>query len=139
MSNETTHEGGCLCGHVRYRCRGNPEWVAHCHCQSCRRASGGAVVTWAGYTQDTYEVIKGTPVRFDSSPGVTRGFCGDCGSPMTFESARWAGEVHIAVGTFDEPGDFPPQAHVYTQERLPWLHLDEHLKSYAKTSREERE
>ncbi len=139
MSDETMHEGGCLCGKLRYRVSGKPRWVAHCHCQSCRRASGGAVVTWAGYTQDTYEVTKGAPLRFDSSPGVRRGFCGDCGSPLTFESQRWAGEVHVTVGTLDEPGDFPPQAHVYAEERLPWLRLDEHLESYAKTSREERE
>ena len=98
------------------------------------RASGGAFVTWAGYTQETYEVIEGAPVQFNSSPGVTRGFCGTCGSPMTFESTRWPGEMHVGVGSLDQPGDFPPTAHVYAAERLPWLHLDEHLPSFAKTS-----
>ncbi len=134
MSADTIHEGGCLCGAVRYRVRGAPLWIAHCHCESCRRASGGAFVTWAGYTQETYEVIEGAPVRFNSSPGVTRGFCGTCGSPMTFESTRWPGEVHVGVGSLDQPGDFPPTAHVYAAERLTWLHLDEHLPSFAKTS-----
>ncbi|MFQ5957792.1 MAG: GFA family protein [Alphaproteobacteria bacterium] len=140
MSDESdVHEGGCLCGKVRYRVTGKPRWVAHCHCQSCRRASGGAAVTWAGYTNETYEVTKGAPVRFNSSPGVTRGFCGDCGSPMTYESGRWPAEVHVTLGTLDSPDAFPPKVHVYAEERLPWLRLDEHLESYAKTSREERE
>jgi hypothetical protein len=131
------HEGGCMCGAVRYRVIGAPQWVAHCHCESCRRASGGAVVTWAGYTRETYQVTKGAPRRFASSPGVSRGFCGACGSPMTFESTRWPDEVHVGVGSLDQPGDFPPLVHVYASERLPWLHLDEHLQSYAKTSRDE--
>lgn len=137
MSDETLYEGGCLCGKVRYRVRGKPDWIAHCHCESCRKASGGAVVTWAGYTNDTYEVTKGAPVRFDSSAGVTRGFCGDCGSPLTYEAERYPGEVYVTVGTLDTPDDFPPTAHVHDEERVPWLHMADDLPRYRRTSRDE--
>ena len=128
MSADTArHEGGCLCGRVRYACLGAPRWVVHCHCASCRRASGGVVATWAGYMADTYVVTQGTPVRFASSPGVTRGFCGDCGTPLTYEAERFPGEVHVTVGTLDRPDDFAATKHVHADERLPWLHLDDHL------------
>ncbi len=138
MSDDSIHEGGCLCGAVRYRVTGEPRWVAHCHCRDCRRASGGAVVTWAGFSETAYETIAGEPALHASSPGVSRGFCAACGSPMTFQSTRWPGETHVGVGTLDEPGDFPPKAHVYAGERLPWLHIDEHLKSFDKTPQEKR-
>jgi hypothetical protein len=46
------HTGGCLCGAVRYRAAGAPDWVAHCHCRSCRRHCGAAMLTFAGYTRD---------------------------------------------------------------------------------------
>ena len=121
------HEGGCLCGQVRYACLGAPNWVVHCHCASCRRASGGVVATWAGYTADTYVVTKGAPVHFASSPGVTRSFCGDCGSPLTYEAERFPSEIHVTVATLDRPEDFAPSRHVYSRERVPWLHLDTHL------------
>ena len=59
---ERSIEGGCLCGAVRYRCVGEPLWVAHCHCQSCRRASGSVVMTWAGFRGENYRFIQGSPL-----------------------------------------------------------------------------
>ncbi|MFQ5785792.1 MAG: GFA family protein [Alphaproteobacteria bacterium] len=129
MNDEKSYEGGCLCGAVRYRCRGRPGWIAHCHCESCRRAGGTVIMTWAGYTPDTYKVTAGFPVRFASSSGVQRSFCGNCGTPLTYESKRWPGEVHVTVGTLDRADDFPPERHVHADERLPWLHLDDGLPS----------
>ena len=126
-SPETVHQGGCLCGAVRYRVTGAPRWVAHCHCKSCRKASGSAVVTWAGYTRETFEVAAGRPVRFTSSPGVVRSFCPRCGSPLTYEAERFAGEVHVTVGSLDEPAGFAPTAHVWTSERVAWLHIADDL------------
>ena len=62
-----------------------------------------------------------------SSPGVTRCFCSDCGTALTYESERWPGEVHVLVATFDHPEDFAPKAHVYVSEKLAWLELDDDL------------
>jgi len=71
--------------------------------------------------------VKGTPVRFESSPQVHRSFCGKCGSPITYESARWADEVHINMGTLDRPQDFQPTFHVHVAEQIPWLHMNDDL------------
>ena len=134
---DQTREGGCLCGAVRYRCVGEPLWVAHCHCHSCRRASGSVVLPWAGYPAENFEIIKGSPRSHESSKGVRRRFCGDCGTPLTFESERYANEVHITVGSLDDPEALPPRGHVFTEEQISWLHIEDGLPRFAKTGGDE--
>lgn len=133
-TRERNGVGGCLCGAVRYRVRGAPLWVAHCHCQSCRRATASVMATYAGYAGDRFAVERGEPARFSSSLGVTRSFCGQCGSPLTYESERWPGEVHIFLCTLDEPESLAPQAHVHVAERLSWLHTNDGLPEFQTTS-----
>ena len=132
-----TREGGCLCGAVRYRCVGEPLWVIYCHCNSCRRASGSVVLPWTSIAVENFEIIRGLPRSNASSEGVKRGFCGDCGTPLTFESERYPNEVHITVGSLDDPDDLPPQAHVFTEEQIAWLHIEDGLPRFAKTGSDE--
>jgi hypothetical protein len=120
---EPEHTGGCLCGAVRYRAQGAPKWIANCHCASCRRATGAPMATFAGFETGRFSYAAGRPVRFPSSPGVVRSFCGLCGTPLTYEGARWPGEVHVLVGSLDRPEDFAPTRNAFAEERLPWLHL----------------
>ena len=131
------HTGGCLCGDVRFEASGPPDWVAHCHCASCRRNTGAALATFAGYTQATFAYVKGAPAQFSSSPGVARSFCARCGTSLTYEADWCAGEVHINIGTLDHPEQFSPQRHVFVGEKVPWLHIDDGLPRHAKTSRDE--
>ena len=126
--------GGCLCGAVRFSAAGPPLWVAHCHCASCRKATAAALATYAGYQRERVTFTKGTPASYQSSPGVNRRFCGRCGTPLSYESARWPGELHLFLCTFDEPAALSPQAHVFVEERLAWLHLDDGLPRYAKST-----
>ena len=121
MATELT--GRCLCGGVRYRAVGGPLWVAHCHCASCRRATGAPVATYAGFPVERFSYSAGRPARFASSPGVSRSFCGRCGTPLTYEGSRWPGEVHVLVGTLDRPDAVTPRSEAFVEERLPWLHL----------------
>ena len=130
------HVGGCLCGALRFEAAGAPLWIIHCHCQSCRRNTGSAVATFVGYAVESFAYLKGTPKTYSSSPGVTRSFCGDCGTPLTYEAERYPGEVHVYVCTLDRPQDFVPRAHVHTGEQLPWLHLEDGLPRYRTTSRD---
>ena len=129
-------EGGCLCGAVRYRVTGAPLWVAHCHCRSCQRATASAMTTYAGYGVGKFSVEAGEPARFNSSPGVTRSFCGRCGTPLAYESTRWPGEVHVFVCTLDDPERLTPRAHVHVAERLSWLHLNDGLREFQTTAGE---
>jgi hypothetical protein len=117
------HSGRCLCGAVRYRALGTPKWIANCHCESCRRATGAPMASYAGFAVERFAYTGGAPVRFASSPGGTRSFCGRCGTPLTYEGARWPGEVHVLIGTLDRPEDFVPTRDAFAEEKLPWLHL----------------
>ncbi len=134
----TTREskGRCLCGAVRFKATGEPLWVAHCHCHSCRRNTGCAVATFVGFDKARFAYTKGAPGSYNSSPGVTRSFCGRCGTPLTYEAERCAGEVHVYVSTLDNPEDFPPQSHVFVAEQIPWLHISDDLPRHRGTSRD---
>ena len=116
-------ESGGLCGAIRHAATGAPSWLGHCHCANCRRATGAPLVTYAGFPTERFSYQAGEPARFPSSPGVTRRFRGRCGTPLTFKGERWPGEVHVMVGTFDRPEIVTPKRHVFTEEKLPWLHL----------------
>jgi hypothetical protein len=130
------HRGRCLCGAVQFLARGEPQWVAHCHCESCRRATGAAFATYVGYLVAAVAWTGEIPRAFGSSPGVTRRFCGRCGSPTSYESTRWPGEVHLFAANFETPTEFIPQVHVYVEEQLAWLHVADGLPRYAKTPSE---
>jgi hypothetical protein len=127
MAEAVERRGRCLCGAVRYRVTGEPIWVAHCHCDSCRRASSAALVTWAGFRRPDFAFTAGEPAAYRSSPGVVRRFCPRCGSPLTYESLRWPEETHVQVCSFDDPTAFQPTRHVHVAEQLPWLHLADGL------------
>ncbi len=126
--------GGCQCGAVRFETTGEPRWVAHCHCENCRRATAQAMATYAGFARANVRTVRGAPASYRSSPGVTRTFCSNCGTPLSYEGERWPDEVHLFACAFDDPATLEPQAHVYTAEQVPWLKLADALPRYARTS-----
>ena len=122
------HQGGCLCGAVRYRLHGAPDWSAHCHCRSCQKATGAAFTTWAGVKTESFEVTIGQLTVFNTSPGVERGFCGKCGTSLTYVAKeRWPGQVSVLAPTLDNPGIAAPTVHVYVEHQLSWVKLDDGL------------
>ena len=136
MNDQKEHTGRCLCGAVRYRAYGAPNWAAFCHCESCRRATGGVVAAYAGFPADKFRFEAGEPAAYTSSYGVTRTFCGRCGTSLTYASDRWPTEVHVLLGAADHPEDFTPQCHAYTKDRLPWLHFADGLPAFATVASE---
>jgi hypothetical protein len=124
-----TASGGCLCGAVRFTGRLPTRWVAHCHCSRCRRAHGAPFVTWAGFERSAVHIDDGDG-QLRWHPGIEggrRAFCGRCGSPMFFASDRWPGELHVARALFDDPLDRSPQAHVFVETQVDWVHLGDDL------------
>ncbi len=129
-----SHGGRCLCGRISFRAEGKPLWVAHCHCESCRRTTAAAMVTYAGYRPGAVMWNGDSLATYASSPGVTRGFCPTCGTSLTFEAERWPDEVHLFVATMNDPDAFKPACHVFTKERIGWMHLDDGLPQFRQTS-----
>ena len=100
MSEAIEHEGGCLCGAVRYRIEGEPEWSGHCHCKDCQKAVGAGITTWIGSKHENFHVTKGEITRCETTQGVFRGFCGKCGSSLTYvNEVGWPGQTSIAAAT----------------------------------------
>ncbi len=124
-----TFEGGCYCGAVRYRINGKPAFSAHCHCRSCQMALGGAFVTWAKVPSEDFTVTKGTIKTCQKTPGITRGFCGDCGTTMTYaaesevEGQDWSKDAWFSAVTLDDPSIVAPQNHVFVSHKQPWITL----------------
>lgn len=116
--------GRCACGAVTFATEGTPKFVANCHCADCRKATGAAFSTWVGYRNDQVNWI-GERTLYESSPGVSRGFCRACGSPLTYQGAKWPGETHILIGAFNQPDAFTPKGDVFAGEALPWSRPDQ--------------
>lgn len=115
-----SHQGGCQCGKVRFVARGAPKFISNCHCRSCRKATGAALSTWVGFRDGNTQWTRARPSFFASSPGVSRGFCPDCGTPLTYAGKEWAGELHFLAGTFDDPEAVAPRTEVFTEDALSW-------------------
>lgn len=129
--NAKVSSGGCLCGAIRFEARGVPKWTGFCHCESCRRATGGSVASHVGFTDTDLSFVEGAPKIYTSSPGVRRGFCAECGSSLTYESDRFPDYIQVYVGAFDEPDRFSPQAHVHCKEQISWFNIVDDLPRYA--------
>lgn len=127
--NEKSTTGGCMCGAVRYKTMGEPFAINHCHCESCRKHNGAAVVTLAGYKNDQVTFTGTQRKLYASSPGANRAFCGTCGTPLTWEGD--GGElgpiIELHISTFDQPEDMVPTSHAFTPERIPWFDIADDL------------
>ena len=107
--------GGCQCGAVRFRA-GRLGRASICHCRMCQKAFGaffGPLVT-------AHDVVwtRGEPKRFQSSNLVQRGFCGECGTPLTYELGQ---AVELAIGAFDDPTVAAPAIQVNLADKLPFV------------------
>lgn len=132
MTKPTT--GRCLCRAITYEFDGAPTWVAHCHCESCRRATSSPMTTWMCVPRESLRFTKGEPRYYRSSPGVRRGFCADCGAPLTYENDRRPGDVDLYAVTLDDATQLRPVSHVFAAEQLPWLEILDELPRYAATN-----
>ena len=133
MSNPSSyHDGGCACGHVRYRVKSDPLIVHCCHCKRCQCQTGSAFAVNALIEADRVDLIEGDVVEITvpSPSGKNQKIarCPEC------QVALWsyylvmpggAGERirFIRVGTLDDPGSFPPDVHIHTSSKQPWVQL----------------
>ncbi len=128
MPTELSAEGGCTCRHVRYRVRTAPLFVHCCHCRWCQRETGSAFALNAMFEADRVELLNGaveivhTPSFSGKGQKISR--CPQCHVAVWSNYAA-AGELmrFVRVGTLDEPDRFPPDIHIYTESKQPWVQL----------------
>lgn len=128
---ETT--GSCLCRVTTWSYRGEASWSCYCHCDDCRRNCAAPVVAWLGVPLAAFRWTGALPQSKESSPGVHRHFCGECGSPMGFEAAHYPDGMHLYAASLDDPQAFQPTFHVNYKSKLDWLTLDDDLPKYDDT------
>jgi hypothetical protein len=126
--------GGCFCGAIRYRVTGPAQSTSLCHCESCRRATGGPSLAWAIFAEDDVEIIEGTLAIYRSSPGVERGFCAACGTSLTYRRANRPGLFDVTTASLDDPEAFPPTKEIWTEERLSWEAANPDLPQFVQSS-----
>jgi len=133
MDQETAHreevlEGGCDCGEVRYALHGKPLFVHCCHCRWCQRESGSAFALNAMIESDRLRLLKGEPEAIDnpsaSGKGQTFLRCPACKVALWSHYAGAGEKVSfVRVGTLDTPDACPPDIHIYTDSKQPWVIL----------------
>lgn len=121
-------DGGCTCRAVRYRMLSAPLIVHCCHCRWCQRETGSAFVLNALLEADRMQSLQGTPDLIDTPSNSGKGQkiarCPTCRVAL-FSTYAGAGEKlrFVRVGTLDEPDRFPPDIHIFTESKQPWVVL----------------
>lgn len=113
------YEGGCPCGAVRYRIEGEPLSAGYCHCRMCRNAAGAPAVSWVAFHRDDFHVVKGKPHASKVSERVTRLFCADCGTALTFEYSATR-TIDVTISSLDS---IEPLYEIWSSGKPPWLHI----------------
>lgn len=118
LDNKPHYSGGCQCGAVRFRVEGALGDASVCHCRMCQKASGNFYLPLVSVREAKLTWTRGAPKKFRSSNHTRRGFCGDCGTPLTFEAPDG---VALAIAAFDDPSVVPPRIQWGTEAKLPFV------------------
>jgi hypothetical protein len=134
---KTILRGRCLCGAIRYECAADPENASYCHCDDCKRATGGpytvGVLAHAADLRILCGQVKGHTTIADSGRKITREFCPDCGSPLFTRAEKLPDSVFIKAGSLDEPERVKPGCQTWTRRAVPWAHIDENLPCFPES------
>lgn len=123
-------EGGCTCGNVRYRIAGTPIVVHACHCRWCQRETGTAHALNAVFEAERVVHTGAEPEIVDTPSASGKGQrvarCPVC-KVAVWSNYPQAGPAmrFVRVGTLDNPDLCPPDIHIYTSSKQPWVALPE--------------
>ncbi len=127
MAEDEILDGGCFCGHVRYRLHGRPIFVQCCHCRDCQRQTGGAFVINGMMEAERVEIVGGEPaaVSMPTDSGRPHDIhrCPHCQTAVWSDYGRRGWLRFIRMLTLDRAHEFPPQAHIFTRTKVPWVSL----------------
>lgn len=121
-------EGGCACGGVRYRVTAKPLIVHCCHCRWCQRESGASFALNAMVEADRVETLKGDPETVNTPSASGNGQkivrCPECHVALWGHYAGGGDKISfVRVGSLDTPDALPPDVHIYTSTKQPWVVL----------------
>jgi len=117
---ETRITGGCQCGAVRYALHAAPTNPHICHCRMCQKAFGSFFAPFAGVPVEAFELTRGALAVFMSSGETERGFCRDCGTPLTIHDVG-SPRIEFSLGSLDQPEKVRPARQAGIESRLSWF------------------
>ena len=118
--NKISWTGGCQCGAVRYELLQPPQDAHLCHCRMCQKQFGNFFAALCSVPKEMFRVTRGTVANFRSSANVQRGFCRDCGTPLTYEPLDRA-TISVSIGSLDNHTAVPPLVQYGIEAREPWF------------------
>jgi hypothetical protein len=120
MSQNLPLTGGCQCGAVRYALHQMPTGPHICHCRMCQKAFGSFFAPLTGVKLDKFEITRGELAIFMSSDEAERGFCRNCGTPLTFHYVS-SDRIAVSIGSLDEPERARPEYQYGIESRLSYF------------------
>jgi hypothetical protein len=128
--------GGCLCGALRYEAEGVPDYMGHCYCEDCRKASGSGFIPFIGFMGSAVR-FHGQSLKFKSKAAngreATRNSCPVCGSLVFGGDIDKDTSFTIYAGTLDDPSLFHPTIAIFTRGRPEWAVIPLGLKIFDRT------
>jgi len=134
--SDQVHEGGCLCGAVRFQVLGAPMIVHACHCTVCQRRTGSAFAVNLWIESDNINLLQGE-LESRTAPGIKADspseswYCPGCGTCLwTHFAASPARSRFVRAGTLDNPAAFAPDVHIFTSTKQPWVTIPDKVPAF---------
>lgn len=125
--------GGCLCGAVRFRTDGEPQFQVKCYCTDCRKLSAAGHAAMIGFSREAV-AIEGTATEYhskaDSGRAVMRAFCPKCGAGVYAENSAMPHMIFVRASVLDDPNLFTPQMAVWASRAPQWDRVNEGLHAF---------
>ncbi len=121
MPEKTT--GSCLCKSVKYIINEEIQSVVNCHCNTCKKITGGAFETIAVIREKSLEIVEGEGAlsTYQISENARKHFCGNCGTPIYNLHKKYPGRCMVQIGSLDQPGLVAPAVNIFCESILPWV------------------
>ncbi len=126
------YKGSCLCGKVRFEISSEIQSIIYCHCSQCRKAQGSAFASNGNVDSEGFKFISGEKelTEYESSPGQTKYFCKNCGSPIISKNESNPNKVRVRLGVIESDIAERPSAHIFVTSKANWDDIEGGLPQY---------
>ena len=135
MEKKESLTGRCICGQVKYRITEKPLFTQACHCKDCKIITGSSYVINTSVLDNTLIIegeVASTELKAGSGATSNAYFCTKCGTYIYTDYASAVGRLTVRTKTLDNSESFPPQVHIFTKDKDPWLNLTDDVICFEK-------
>lgn len=124
--------GSCKCNAIRYEVKGPLKFATNCHCNLCKKLTGGPFSSIVVVSEADFEVIDGSAelTRYQISDLAEKHFCRICGTPIFNRHSKFSGQIMLTLGSLDHPRQASPKVNVHCENMLPWIITIDQMKNF---------